>query len=567
MIDTLKEPNFFASQKNWQQWREEYNQPIIMINNLIFDEINFSNFDFSSVHFIDCQFERCIFQSTNLISTNLARSKFIKCDFSNAKLIASELHKTNFEKCIFNKTNFLTAVFDTTSISDSDLTDVDLQSFNLVGVSFNNCDLSGQDLSGKDFSKSSLVGSNLTNTNLTNTIFNSALLDNCLLKHSIIKNTQFKHTSLKFVDFSAMNLNGINFDSADLTESNLSFCDLRTACLEKSTISRAHLHKAQYSGWNIKDIKCTFAYWDKDNLVKTEYKPFEFERLYAEPLVIELKYDIGLTSSEIVTLPILIQHLQACHWGIKLRLKSVNDVAGGSLIKIVVDKAGSYPLSELKLSISQEAERIQKAQIAIRSDHKVQKQFKEAVADIKEQFWPRLLEIAAEYEMEKAKDHCVLFIDLKDFSQWNKGDISEKLSLFRGLLKPILEKWKSRYPNMEGDSLRASFNSVEAAIQCALMIRKVLMAAQFQLRIGIDVGEVTVVHNEITEQSDLEGVAVSMAARLEAMANTGEILVSQDVKYYADKSGLQFKLTPEKRQLTKAIGNRLAGEWINIYYM
>ena len=34
------------------------------------------------------------------------------------------------------------------------------------------------------------------------------------------------------------------------------------------------------------------------------------------------------------------------------------------------------------------------------------------------------------------------------------------------------------------------------------MIREVLMAAEFELRIGIDLGQVSIVHNEVTEQSD-----------------------------------------------------------------
>ena len=124
------------------------------------------------------------------------------------------------------------------------------------------------------------------------------------------------------------------------------------------------------------------------------------------------------------------------------------------LVQLVVDEAGNYSLNDLEISLKEEASRIQKAQLALRADRKMQKRFKEAIAGIKDQFWPRLLELAAEHEIDQVRNFCVIFIDLKGFTQWNEGIISEKLSLFRGLLKPVLERWKASYPNMEGDSLK-----------------------------------------------------------------------------------------------------------------
>jgi class 3 adenylate cyclase len=54
------------------------------------------------------------------------------------------------------------------------------------------------------------------------------------------------------------------------------------------------------------------------------------------------------------------------------------------------------------------------------------------------------------------------------------------------------------------------------------MLRNVRVAAGFELRIGLELGEVSVIHNAVTNQPDLEGTAVSMAARIEASAKPGE---------------------------------------------
>src|SRR5690606_10459081 len=172
---------------------------------------------------------------------------------------------------------------------------------------------------------------------------------------------------------------------------------------------------------------------------------------------------------------------------------------------------------------------------------------KEKIAAIREEFWPRLLELAADHERQQVRNLTILFMDLKGFSRWKDEELSEKLSLFRGLVKPILKKWEAGHPNMEGDSLRVTFKNVTVGLSCACMIRNVLTAAGLQLRIGVELGEVSVVDNEVTGVPDLEGVAVSMAARLEAAAEPGEILVSQKIYHYGKRSGL-FKFIPRRSE-------------------
>ncbi|TQV84493.1 pentapeptide repeat-containing protein [Aliikangiella coralliicola] len=567
MNKALTDPLFFVKAENWQRWKDSHGNKDIVIEDLEFKDFDFSGLDFSNVHFINCLFDSCSFRETNLISTNLTRSNFQGCDFANAKLIASNLSHSEFRKCNFEEVNFLTAILNDTSVINSDLTHLDLQSFNLIGITLDLCDLRKQNLAGKNLSNASLKRADLRGANLDKTLLNHTDLTDCLLSGAQIKNTQFKSANLTGIDFSGADLSRVNFENAKLRGCDFRDSDLSGTCLAYADITGASLFNADTMGWDIRDIKCQYAYWDRDSTLKTEYQPHEFERIYAESLIIELKYEFRLTANEIATLPILIEHLQACHWGVSLRLKSVKDIAGGALVQLVVDESGSYSLNELEISLKEEASRIQYAQLALRADRTMQRRLKESIAGIKEQFWPRLLELAAEHEIDQVRNFCVLFIDLKDFTQWSEGVVSEKLSLFRGLLKPILAKWKASYPNMEGDSLRATFRSAKAAVECACMIRNVLMSAEFELRIGIDLGHVNIVHNEVTNQSDLEGNAVNMAARLESMAEAGDIVVSEKVKHYCEQESGDFTFYPHKGQLTKGIGNKKAGDWLNIYHV
>jgi class 3 adenylate cyclase len=75
---------------------------------------------------------------------------------------------------------------------------------------------------------------------------------------------------------------------------------------------------------------------------------------------------------------------------------------------------------------------------------------------------------------------------------------------------------------------------------------------------------VVVVHNEVTDVLDLEGVAVSMAARLEAAAEPGEVLVSHKIRHYTARSDL-FKFIPKRVPLKKGIGAIEQGEHVECF--
>jgi class 3 adenylate cyclase len=242
----------------------------------------------------------------------------------------------------------------------------------------------------------------------------------------------------------------------------------------------------------------------------------------------------------------------------------VEDVPGGARVTLVVEEPGRHRPSELKQELQKEATKIQMAQLALRRNGVLQGQLKEEVANIKERFWPRLLELSAENEREQVRNLTVVFMDLKGFSQWSDDELSDKLALFRGLVKPILKKWHAGYPNMEGDSLRVTFRNASAGLACACMMRGVLTAAGFEVRTGVELGEVTVVHNEITDISDLEGSSINMAARLEAVAAPGQVLATEKIRHYADHKGL-FEFKPVKARLAKSIGSREAGDVVACY--
>src|SRR5512143_3067984 len=102
----------------------------------------------------------------------------------------------------------------------------------------------------------------------------------------------------------------------------------------------------------------------------------------------------------------------------------------------------------------------------------------------------------------------------------------------REVLTPLVTQHGGRIFKLMGDGVLVEFPSVVNAVQCAVDMQKGMEAAnaglpanrQVVLRIGVNLGDV------IVEGSDLYGDGVNLAARLEALAEPGGVLVSSKVR-------------------------------------
>jgi uncharacterized protein YjbI with pentapeptide repeats/class 3 adenylate cyclase len=498
------------------------------------------------------------------LSTDLRGASLKGCNFERARLIATKLERSDLSGAHLQSANILSVSTRGANLSGIDFTGHDLGAFDLRGVKLCSALLRGQDLSGIDFSGLDLSESDLRETNLRASTFNECQLAGVNFEGASLLGAQFRKANLSRAQLRGLDASSIDFSDANLTDADLREARLLGAQLRGACLTGAKLWKVESAGWDISGVECEYAFWSKLEAEKSRYQKREFERLFTQATTIDLKYPRRLSTAEMTTLPILLEHLQALHWGVILRLKSITDVAGGSLVSLVMEECGGLNPSDVRDDLAREAQRIQAAQLAMRDDVKMQYQMKEELAHIKEKFWPRLLELAAEHESEQSRQLTVVLMDIKDFSSWEQDELSERLALFRGLLKPILNKWQASYPNMEGDSLRVTFRNASAALACACMMEGVLDAAGFEVRIGVELGEVSVIMNEVTEVSDLEGTAVNMAARLEAAAQPGEVLVTERVRYYTEHKGM-FNFEPAKVKLTKNVGTLKRGEELDCY--
>ena len=119
------------------------------------------------------------------------------------------------------------------------------------------------------------------------------------------------------------------------------------------------------------------------------------------------------------------------------------------------------------------------------------------------------------------------------------------------LIQEAIEANRGQVVKTTGDGFHAVFDGPARAIQCGCAIRDAVEALNVSIRIGLHTGECELVDSEV------EGLAVHIAARVAATAGPGEVLVSRTVKDLVAGSGLSFsdrgehvlKGIPDKWQL------------------
>ena len=101
----------------------------------------------------------------------------------------------------------------------------------------------------------------------------------------------------------------------------------------------------------------------------------------------------------------------------------------------------------------------------------------------------------------------------------------------------------------------ATFDGPARAIGCATSIAQAVRALGIEIRAGLHTGEIEILGD------DVGGIAVSIGARVSAVAGPSEVLVSQTVKDLVAGSGLTFedagehelKGVPDRWQLYRVI--------------
>jgi len=147
---------------------------------------------------------------------------------------------------------------------------------------------------------------------------------------------------------------------------------------------------------------------------------------------------------------------------------------------------------------------------------------------------PTPVDISGEVPIDSAF-RAIMFTDLKDSTLMTTmfGDTKalHLLHIHNALIRNALREYRGNEVKHTGDGIMASFNNVEDAVKCAVIIQKAFADhnsrnpdKKLQIRIGLSAGE------PVEEDGDLFGSAVQLAARICAHTEPDHILAAQIVR-------------------------------------
>jgi class 3 adenylate cyclase len=154
----------------------------------------------------------------------------------------------------------------------------------------------------------------------------------------------------------------------------------------------------------------------------------------------------------------------------------------------------------------------------------------------------------------------VLFTDIVDSTR-RASELGDRrwqalLAEHDQVLRRELERFRGRAVKTLGDGFLATFDGPARAVRCAAGIIEAVRPLGLQVRAGIHTGEIEIAGD------DIAGIAVHIAARVAALAEGGQVLVSRTVRDLVAGSNLRFadagartlKGLPEQVQLFALAG-------------
>ena len=149
---------------------------------------------------------------------------------------------------------------------------------------------------------------------------------------------------------------------------------------------------------------------------------------------------------------------------------------------------------------------------------------------------------------------AILAADVAGYSRLmgadEEGTLERLKALRRELVDPKVAEHHGRIVKVTGDGVLVAFSSVVDAVRCAVAVQQAMPernvgvpeARRIELRIGVNLGDV------IVDGDDLYGDGVNIAARIEALADPGGVLVSNTVyDHVRDRLPFLFEDLGERR--------------------
>jgi len=129
--------------------------------------------------------------------------------------------------------------------------------------------------------------------------------------------------------------------------------------------------------------------------------------------------------------------------------------------------------------------------------------------------------------MKEHKLAAIVFTDIVGYTKRMEADEEGTMKLLarqREIIFPIVKEYGGEVIKEIGDGLMMMFTSANRAVRFSMAVQESLKDEDLTIRAGIHIGDV------IFDEGDVFGSAVNIAARIEPLAPSGGICISEDVR-------------------------------------
>jgi adenylate cyclase len=145
------------------------------------------------------------------------------------------------------------------------------------------------------------------------------------------------------------------------------------------------------------------------------------------------------------------------------------------------------------------------------------------------------------------------------------GTIARLKALRKEFIEPLIADYRGRVVKLMGDGVLVEFASAVDAVECAVAVQRgvaereaaVPDARRIAFRIGVNIGDI------IVEDGDILGDGVNVAARLEGLAEPGEICIARNVDNQV-KTKLDLAFEPMGEHRVKNIAEPVTAYRVNL---
>lgn len=281
---------------------------------------------------------------------------------------------------------------------------------------------------------------------------------------------------------------------------------------------------------------------------------------------VQLIFTPALSEFEVETLPIFIRKLGEAFPDCDISLGRLSVQSQTAHLSVV--SAGDKDIRDLQREVAALATKLRIAQQKLLAESEARAAIEDQLRQYEKVIATRCvddLKSRGEWPTHSRRALLFCFVDVVGFSKLEEDVQARTLDLLRNVVGMLTRSQKADFVNMWGDGIFASFEDATLGLECACLFVRHLEVYGLNVRVGVSWGVANVGMNNAVGRSDVDGACVNLAARLEALAQPGEVLCSDEVALLDTIDPDAFSFAPTRRKALKSFGEVEAGAQIDIH--